>query len=162
MSKVPVLAIMLVLCFAEASGQGNLDPLTGLPVIPAAETMVAGQSYGFQPDAMPPTMVCKSKMKGEFFSILNRNVKDSKIKLSMAAAWYATHLSGFKKTEGSKSNSPQMVFSNSDGTILVIITGEPGTQGKDGGTYSVSYQKYQPGLSAKTIESFTQSKIVCD
>ena len=57
MKTVLVLGMMLVLCLADAAGQGNLDPLTGLPVIPAAETMLAGKSYGFQPkpQAFGPT-----------------------------------------------------------------------------------------------------------
>ena len=162
MKTVVVLGSMLVVCLAQAAGQNNLDPLTGLPIIPAAETMLAGKGYGFQPNPMSATTVCKSKMKGEFFSILNRNVRDSKVKVGAVIAWYAAHLSGFKKTEGYKSASSQIVFSNSDGTLLVIITGDSGAQGQDSGTYSVSYQQYQPGLSAKTIESFTQGKIVCN
>jgi hypothetical protein len=161
MKVIFVLGTMLVFCLA-AAGQGNLDPLTGLPVIPAAETMLAGKSYGFQPGPMPETTVCKSRMKGEFFSILNSNVKDSKVKVGTVVAWYAGHLSGFKKTQGFKSNRPQIVFSNSDGTILVIITGDSSAQGDNAGTYSIAYQKYQPGLPARTIESFTQGKIVCD
>ncbi len=37
---------VLAFCAAGAYGQGK-DPLTGLPVIPSAETIVQGKSYGF-------------------------------------------------------------------------------------------------------------------
>jgi hypothetical protein len=160
MKAIFVLGTMLVFSLA-AAGQGSMDPLTGLPIIPAAETVVGGTSYGFQPGPMPGATVCKSKMKGEFFSILNSNVKDSKVKVSTVAAWYAAHLSGFKKTEGYGSNRSQTIFSSADGTILVIITGDRAAQGQDTGTYSVAYQKYQPGLSAKTIESLARGKFEC-
>jgi hypothetical protein len=160
MKAIFVLGMMLVFGFA-AAGQGNLDPLTGLPVIPAAETVVEGKSYGFQPGQMPEGTVCKSKMKGEFFSILNSNVKDNKVKVSTVVAWYAAHLSGFKKAQGYGSNRSQIIFSNADGTILVIITGASAAQGQDTDTYSVAYEKYQPGLSAKTIESLTKGKVEC-
>jgi hypothetical protein len=152
---------MLVLCSA-AVGQGNLDPLTGLPVIPAAETVVGEKSYGFQPGPMPGTTVCKSKMKGEFFSLFNSNVKDSKIKVSDVVAWYDTHLPGFKKTVGYVPNRSQIFFFNADGTIVVIITGASAPQGQDAYTYSVAYEKYQPGLSVRTMQSLAKGKIQCD
>jgi hypothetical protein len=160
MKAIFVLGTMLLFCLA-AAGQGNLDPLTGLRVIPAAETVVAGKSYGFQPGRMPEATVCKSEMKGEFFSILDSNVKDSKVKVSTVVAWYAAHLPGFKKTQGYGSNRSQTIFSNADGTILVIITGDSAAQGQDTHTHSVAYEKYQPGLSAKTIESSTKGTFDC-
>jgi len=155
---------MLVFCIAGAYAQGT-DALTGLPVIPAAETILAGKSYGFQPAQMPEGGVCKSKMKGDFYALLNMNVKDNKVKVSTAVAWYDAHLSGFKKTQGSQgqtaSSRSQTVFYNSAGTILVLITGASGRPGEDTNTYGVAYQRYEPGLSEKTIASLTQGKIVC-
>lgn len=158
---------MLVLCLAAAYAQGN-DSLTGLPVIPAAETMLAGKSYGFQPAAMPEGTVCKSKMKGEFYALQNMNVKDSNIKVNTVVAWYAAHLPGFKKTQGYVSNGRQnaeyrlqTTFSNSEGTIVVVITGGAGRQGEDTSTHGVAYERYDPGISEKTIASLTQGKIAC-
>jgi len=159
MRTIVLLGTLLVFCSGGAYGQGK-DSLTGLPVIPAAETIVAGKSYGFQPAQMPGGTVCKSKMKGDFYAISNMNVKDKTVKVSNVVAWYATQLSGFKKIQGYTSRS-QTAFYNSDGTIVVIVTGASARQGEDASTYSVAYQRYDPGLSEKTIASLTQGKIVC-
>lgn len=151
---------MLVYCGAGAYGQGK-DSLTGLPVIPAAETMVAGKSYGFQPASMPEGRVCKSKMKGAFYAIQNMNVKDNGVKVTAVAAWYAAHLAGFKKTQGCEHGRSQTAFYNAVGTMVVLITGASGPEGEDTITYGIGYEQYEPGISEKTIASLTQGKIVC-
>ena len=165
MKAIYLSATMLVFCFAAAYGQGK-DSLTGLPVVPAAETVVAGKSYGFQPGPMPGSIVCKSKMKGAFYVIGNMNVKDNKAKVGTVAAWYTAHLPGFKMVQGyARHGAPngrsQTVFYNSDGTTLVVITGSTAPQGQDAVTYGIAYQRYEPGISEKAIVSLTQEKIVC-
>jgi hypothetical protein len=171
MKTVCLLGTILVFCIANAAAQGKDDPLTGLPVIPAAETIVAGKSYGFQPAPMPPATVCKSKMKGDFYSISGTNVKDSKVKVNAVVAWYESHLTGFKKMDGYVANAPQnaghrsqTAFYNSDGTVVIFVTGAAAPQGEIANTYSVAYQRYEPGISEKTIASMassTQGKIAC-
>ena len=158
---------MLVFGLAGAYGQGK-DTLTGLPVIPAAETMLAGKSYGFQPVQVPDGTVCKSKMKGDFYALANMNVKDKNVKVSTAVAWYGAHLSGFKMTQGYVGKGPQnagyrsqTAFYNSGGTIVVFITGQSGRQGEDTNTYGIGYQRYVPGISEKAISSLTHGKIDC-
>ena len=151
---------MLVCCLASAYGQGK-DSLTGLPVIPAAETIVAGKSYGFQPAQMPGAQVCKSRMKGAFYAIHGMNVKDKSVKVSTVVAWYAAHLPGFKQAQGYESGRSQTAFYNTDGTIAIFITGVTGRRGEDTGTYGVGYQSYEPGLSAKAMASLTRGKLVC-
>ena len=159
-------ATMLVFWLAAAYGQGT-DSLTGLTVIPAAETMVAGTSYGFHPAQVPAGMVCKSNMKGDFYALANMNVKDKNIKVSAVVAWYAAHLSGFKKVQGYTAGSgnargrSQTVFYNSGGTNVIVITGAAGQEGEDTNTYGINYERYDPGISEKTIASLTQKKIVC-
>jgi hypothetical protein len=160
MNTICLSGAMLVCCLAGAYGQGK-DPLTGLPIIPAAETMVAGQSYGFQPAKMPEAQVCRSNIKGDFYAFLHMNVKERNVRVSTAVAWYAAHLSGFKKTQGYASNRSQTAFYNSDGTIVVFITGDTGRSGEDTNTYGIGYQRYQPGISEKTITSLTHGKTVC-
>jgi len=155
---------MLVFCLAAAYGQGT-NALTGLPVIPAAETILEGKSYGFQPGPESDGAVCKSKMRATFYALANMNVKDKTIKVSATVAWYDAHLSGFKKVQGyastKSSGRSQTVFYNPAGTLLVIITGSPGAQGQDTVTYGINYERYDPGISEKTIASLTQQKIVC-
>lgn len=158
---------LAVLLAGTASGQGNPDPLTKLPVIPAAEVMVAGKSYGFQPVQLPAGTVCKSKMQGNFYSFYG-NVRDPNVKVSTVIAWYSAHLSGFRKTQGYVSDGPQnagnrsqTAFYNAGGTIVVFVTGDSAPKGEDANAYSVAYQRYEPGISEKTIASLTQGKIVC-
>lgn len=164
MKTICLSGTILIFCLAGAYGQGK-DSLTGLPVIPAAETIVAGKSYGFQPVQMPDGMVCKSKMKGDFYTLQNMNVKD-KVTVNTVVAWYAAHLSGFRKTQGSSraqnaGSTPYTAFYNPEGTIVVFITGEPGQQGQDTGVHSVAYESYKPGISERLITSLTQGNIDC-
>jgi hypothetical protein len=166
MKTIRLSATMLVFCWAGAYGQGR-DSLTGLPVIPAAETMLAGTSYGFQPGPMPEGTVCKSKMKGDFYALQNMNVKDSKVKVNTVVAWYAAHLLGFKKAQGyvkgpqNAGYISQTAFYNAQGTIVVFITGAVGQQGEDTVTHSVAYERFDPGISEATIASLAQGKIDC-
>jgi hypothetical protein len=45
--------------------------------------------------------------------------------------------------------------------LLVIITGSHGKEGENTDTYSVSYEKYEPGLSEKTITGLTRGNLIC-
>ena len=160
MKTVLLAATMFVLCLTDATGQGKLltnDPLTGLPLIPATDSgkHIANLSYTYnEPSKMPDGQVCKSKMQANSYLLYN-------IKVDAAVAWYSPHLSGFKKVSGYESQRSQTAFYNSDGTIVVIVTGDSGAQGENTEVYSVAYERYQPGLSEKTITAVTQGKIVC-
>lgn len=160
MKTIFLAATMFVLCLTNALGQGKLltnDPLTGLPLIPATDSgkHVANISYTYnQPTQMPGAQICKSKFQGDFYSLYN-------IKVDAAVAWYSSHLSGFKKVQGYESERSQTAFYNSDGTIVIIVTGDSGAQVEGRKAYSVAYERYQPGISERTITSLTQGKIVC-
>ncbi len=147
--KSTLLALtMLVLAASNAAGRGKTlpsDPLTGLPLIPATD---AGKGLGNEPVQMPPGRVCASAMQGNFYPLHG-------ITMDAASAWCASHLGGFKKVAGSA--SPYAFFSNSDRTILVIVTGHRGSTEAD----SVAYERYQPGLSEKTVGAMANGKIVC-
>lgn len=155
-----VVATIFVLALASAAGQAKVltsDPLTGLPLIPAT---VVAENAGNEPVKMPGGQVCKSKMQANFYSLYNYFSKHN-IKVSNAIAWYSSHLSGFNKVSGYESRRSQTAFYNSDRTIVIIVTGNPGAAGEDTDAYSVAYERYQPGISEKTITSLTQGKIVC-
>jgi hypothetical protein len=163
MKNAIVVVTILVLALANAAGQAKVltnDPLTGLPLIPAT---VVVQSGGNEPVKMPDSRVCKSKMQGNFYSLFSPASYFSKqtIKVSKVVAWYSSHLSGFNKVSGYQSRT-QTAFYNSDRTILIIVTGNPGAAGEDTDAYSVAYQRYQPGLSGKTVTSLTQEKSICN
>jgi hypothetical protein len=160
MKAVFLAATIFVLCLTNATGQGKLltsDPPTGLPLIPATDPgkHIANLSYTYnEPTKMPDGQVCKSKVRGDFFSLYN-------IKVDAAVAWYSSHLSGFKKVSGYESGRSQTAFYNSDGTIVIFVTGDSGAKGENTNAHSVAYERYQPGISEKTITAVTLGKIVC-
>ncbi|HEY1676417.1 MAG TPA: hypothetical protein VGG04_01805 [Candidatus Sulfotelmatobacter sp.] len=161
MKTILLAATMFVFCLPNATGQGKVltsDPLTSLPLIPAT---VLFKNVGNEPDKMPDGQVCKSKMQGDFYSLSAVMNPANAIKMDAAAAWYASHLSGYKKVQGYESERSQIAFYNSDGTIVIFITGQRGARGENTDAYSIAYERYQPGLSEKTIASLTQGKIVC-
>ncbi len=127
------------------------DPLTNLPLYPATDSRL---HLGNEPTQLPSSTICKSKMDADFYSVY-----DSKVDATLA--WYLAHLSGFKKTHTYAANRSQDTFYNSDGTVIVSITGSVGKDGENTDTYSVVYEKFQPGLSEKTILGMNQRKIVC-
>jgi hypothetical protein len=155
-----LLATLSVLCLTNALGQGKLltnDPLTGLPLISATDsgTRIPGMAITYnEPTKLPGTQLCKSKFEGDFYMLF-------KIKTDAVVAWYASHLPGFKKVRGYESQRAQIIFYNSDGTILVTVTGKSGGESENTDAYAVAYHRYQPGLSEKTIAALTQGKIVC-
>jgi hypothetical protein len=53
-------------------------------------------------------------------------------------------------------------FYNSDGTLLVSITGNPGMDGVDTGSYAVVYGRFQPGIKEKSILSMNQQTVNCN
>jgi len=163
MKTICLSATVLALCVAGAYGQAK-DPVTGLPVIPAAETIVQGKSLGLQPSDLPGTQVRKSKMKGDFYTLSSVDVIAKTVravKVSSVVEWYAAHLSGFKKSQGYAGGRAQIAFYNSSGTRVILITGDNARQGEDTNAYSVSYQRFDPGIYEKTIASLTRGKIVC-
>ncbi len=160
MKTTLLVATMLVLCITNALGQGKLltkDPPTDLPLIPATDSgkHIANLPYTYNdPTKMPDGQVCKSKMQANFYLLYN-------IRVDATVAWYSSHLTGFKKVSGFESQRSQTAFYKSDGTIVVIVTGDSGAQPENTNAYSVAYERYQPGLSERTITSLTQGKIVC-
>ncbi len=157
--KALLLAGSLFVCLSMPAGQAKIltsDPLTGLPLLPPSES---AKKFGNEPVKMPDGAVCKSKMQGDFYKVYDYFAKDN-IKLSDALAWYASHLAGYKKVESS--NHGLTVFYNADGTIVVIVRAESGTADGVAKTSSVAYERYQPGISEKTITGMTQNKMVCN
>ena len=160
MKTTVLAATMLVLCVTNALGQGKLltnDSRTGLPLIPATDSgrHMADMSYTYnEPTQMPDAQICKSKFQGDFYSLYN-------IKVEAAVAWYSSHLRGFKKVRGYESKRSQIAFYKPDRTIVVFVTGDSGADAENTDAYSVAYERYQTGISEKTITALTEGKIVC-
>jgi hypothetical protein len=160
MKHIFLATAIVVFCVANALGQAQVltsDPLTGLPLIPSS---VLVKNAGNEPVKMPDGQVCKSKMQGDFYSLYNY-FSQTNIKLNEVIAWYSSHLTGFKKIQRLESKTSQTAFYNSDGSIVIFVTSESGPQDENAKTHSVAYERYQPGLSEKTITSLAQGKVVC-
>lgn len=154
MKTICLCAALFALTLANAAGQAKKlanDPLTGLPLSPATD---GGQYVGNKPVKMPDGQVCKSKMRGNFYMLFH-------VKIDAVTTWYASHLPGFKKAQGYESGNAQVAFYSSDGTSVIFLTGSQGAKGENTDAYSVAYERYEPGLSEKTITGLTQGKIVC-
>jgi len=144
--------VVLGLSFSLSAGAATLttDPLTGLPLDPATDS----HHLGNDPMKMHDSQICKSTMQGDFYP----NVE---AKVDATVAWYTAHLVGFHKSHAYAAGRSQDAFYSDDGTMLVYVTGSPGKDGENTDAYAVTYYRFQPGLPAKTILSFTQQKIVC-
>lgn len=115
------------------------DALTGLPLYPGTG----------DPSPLPKAQVCKSAMEGEFYYI-----NDSTVKVDPVVAWYASHLTGFRKYHSPKSS--QNTFFNSEGTLEVTVTA-----GINDTVHLISYGRFQPGLSARAAATFNQDNRHC-
>jgi hypothetical protein len=152
MNCVRMLTLIFSLSFALSAGAASLttDPLTGLPLDPATDS----HHFGNEPVKMRDSQICKSTMQGDFYSNVDA-------KVDATVAWYAAHLAGFHKSHAYAAGRSQDAFYNDAGTMLVYVTGSPGKEGENTDAYAVTYYRFQPGLPAKTILSFTQQKIIC-
>jgi hypothetical protein len=124
--------------------QSTTDVLTGLPLFPGSGA----------PVKIPGARWCKSAMQANFYKVSDSTVM-------AAAAWYASHLRGFKKTHAYASGRWDDTFYNSSGTLFVLIMGNPGTEGENTQTYAVTYYRVQPGVSERSIIGLNQQKVVC-
>ena len=161
MNNTILTAAVIAFCLATAAGQAKVltnDPLTGLPLIPAT---VLFKNVGNEPDKTPDGQVCKSKTQGNFYSLSTVMNPANAIKMDAAAAWYASHLSGFKKIQGYADGRSQIAFYNADGTLAVSVTGSSAETGENSETYSVVYSRFQPALGEKTIIGLNQQKVIC-
>ena len=95
---------MLILSFVFTARGGTkvltTDPLTGLALYPATDSRLR---LGNEPTQLPESLVCKSKMQVDLYSIY-----DSKVNATLA--WYDAHLPGFKKTHAYTANGSQDTF----------------------------------------------------
>jgi hypothetical protein len=128
----------------------TIDPLTGLPIVSSPDRLHLGN----EPTVLPVTKICKSDAKMNFYS-------PNDIKVNATVAWYAAQLTGFKKTHGSHDNRSQDTFYKPDGTMIVSITGERGTDVQDGDVHGIVYGKFEPALAEKTILGMNTQNIVC-
>ena len=150
-----LLAITMILFAGLSVSAGNKtltsDPLTGLPLIPWPDRLQLGNP----PQKLPQTNMCKSVMQMDFYS-------PNGIQVGATIAWYAAHLTGFKKTHAYVNGRSQDLFYKPDGSMFVSVTGSPTPgDGMDSETFGLVYATLQPSISEKTIIGMNSQKIVC-
>jgi hypothetical protein len=146
--------LMLALCFANAATQEKLlatDLLTGMPLAPATDP---GFHLGNAPSRLPNSMFCESTVQTDFYTLFNT-------KVDATLAWYGAHLPAFKKVHGSSNNRSHDYFYNTDGTVVVSITGQRADEGQNADGYFVSYLHFHPPLSEKAMVSMSTGKVGC-
>jgi hypothetical protein len=126
------------------------DPLTGLPIVPSPDRLHLGN----EPTVLPQTKICKSNAKMNFYS-------PNGIQVDATVAWYAQQLHGFKKTHAWANKRSQDTFYKPDGTVIVSITGEPGTDGQNTDVHGIVYGRFEPAITEKTILGMNAQRIVC-
>ena len=125
---------------ASPPNDSTKDQVTGLPIYPGVN----------DPDPLPGSMICKSQMQGDFYIVVGK-------KADAVTDWYARHLPGFKKYHSITEGRSQDTFFNADGTQEVTITGSKNSPE----VYSISYNRFQPGVSPATMASFNTGKLMC-
>lgn len=135
------------------------DPLTGLPLDPA--TICNSQicvKYGTNNDPVkiPDALWCKSKMQSNFYTLSGFNVK-----MDAVVAWYAAHLTGFKRTHAYAGGSSNDTFYNAAGTMFVLVKGDRAPEGATATAYAVTYYRVQPALSEKSILGLNRMQRTC-
>ncbi len=123
-----------------SSAASTSDPVTSLPVYPGMT----------DPDPLPKANVCRKAMQGDFYMVMGQ-------KVDAVVDWYAKHLVGFKKYHAITDHRSQDTFFNSYGTQEVTVTGSPNSTE----VFSISYGRFQPGLSDPEKASFNTGKQVC-
>jgi hypothetical protein len=131
-------------CSAATTNAAHLtnDPLTQLPL-----PTITDSGFGNNPVEMPAATICKSQFRGNFYSL-------SGTSLDSAVSWYVGTLKGFRHIQSA--DHALHAFADARRSVIVILMGKPG-----GAANSVAYEKYQPGLSEKTLQGIAKNSLDC-
>lgn len=117
------------------------DPLTGLPVYPG----VTGSN------PLPQSSFCGKQMQKNFYIMMEN-------KVDVVRKWYVGHLPGYRKYHAVTDGRSQDTFFSPNGSAEVTVTGTRAGSS----VYSISYGRFQPGLTTREMISFSQSRKGCD
>jgi hypothetical protein len=137
------LAVVLA-CSAATTNAAHLtkDPLTQLPL-----PTITDNAFGNDPTEMPAATICKSQFRGNFYSL-------SGASLDSAVSWYISTLKGFRHIQSA--DHAVHAFADAQRSVIVILMGKPG-----GAANTVAYEKYEPGLSEKTLQGIAKNSLDC-
>jgi hypothetical protein len=132
---------ILAVCFTDANAAASNDPLTGLPVYPGVTDA----------SPLPEGDFCGKQMTKDFYMVMGN-------KIYAITKWYAGRLAGYHRYHAMINGRSLDIFFSPDGKTEVTVTGT-----KIGSAvYSISYGRFQPGLTAGEMISFSQSKKACE
>lgn len=117
------------------------DPLTGLPVYPGVTDS----------NPLPQSDFCGKQMQKDFYIVMGN-------KVDVVTKWYVGHLPGYRKYHAVTDGRSQDTFFSPNGSAEVTVTGTRAGSA----VYSISYGRFQPGLTTREIISFSQSRKGCD
>jgi hypothetical protein len=137
------LAVVLACSVATASAAHlTMDPLTQLPL-----PTITDNAFGNDPNEMPAATICNSQFRGDFYSLNGAS-------LDSAVSWYVSTLKGFRHIQSA--DHAVHAFADAQRSVIVILMGKPG-----GAANTVAYEKYEPGLSEKTLQGIAKKLLDC-
>jgi hypothetical protein len=134
------IAIFTVACNGSDAATTN-DPLTGLPVYPGVTDS----------NPLPQSGFCGKQMQKDLYIVMGKRV-------DVVKKWYVGHLPGYRKYHAVTDGRSQDTFFSPNGSAEVTVTGTRAGPA----VYSISYGRFQPGLTSREIISFYQSRKGCD
>jgi hypothetical protein len=78
-------------------------------------------------------------------------------KVATIDRWFAAHLTGFQLHRGFTDRTQDM-FIKPDGTVMVAVTGVPGSSGN---VFAVSYTRYSRPLAPAAMATLNQKVVKC-
>ena len=133
--------VIFTVAFNGANAATTNDPLTGLPVYPG----VTGSN------PLPQSEFCGKQMQQDFYIVMGD-------KVDVVTKWYVGHLPGYRKYHAVTDGRSQDTFFSPDGSAEVTVTGTRAGSG----VYSISYGRFQPGLTTRETISFSHPRKGCD
>jgi hypothetical protein len=149
-SLTTALFIAVIAAVANA-GTTAQDPLTKLPIAPAAISSMVPTA----PTRLPDMPWCGSNMATDFYTTFADEAMETTV------AWYASNLKGFKHVHGYVNGHARDSFYNADGTVVVALTAYPKNEGVRANTRAIVYLSLNPGLREKIIVAMNMENTDC-
>ena len=134
------LSLLFVLS-AFAGTADKIDQLTGLPVYPGTN----------MPQPLGRATFCKSATQSVMYTVVSAKVE-------AVTQWYTARLKEFPRYHSDNGRSRDSFF-KPDGTVDITITGVPG---KSGDLFAISFDRFQPPLTKRQMETFIQGQPSCN
>jgi hypothetical protein len=136
-----ILTVAVCFSFNSVNATAASDSLTGLPIYPGVT----------DPGSLPESDFCGKRMQKDFYIVMGGRIDG-------VTKWYASHLAGYHKYHAVTDGRSQDTFFNPNGSTEVTVTATKAGSA----VYSISYGRFEPGLTAREMIWFSQSRKTCD